>query len=430
MTGTVPRRNALSSPTQSTRHDQTDVEEDQSPMTPSSTSIASPFDNLQIEELRRRTSAKWQYYPEDVLPLWVAEMDAYVAQPIVDAVQEALILGDTGYPWGPRLPVAVAAFAADRWGWTFDPAAAITVTDVMTGVLESVQHLSKPGDPIILTPPIYPPFSMVTTMLERPVVPARLTDTGRLDLDRLETAFVTARKTGDAPVLLLSNPHNPTGVVHSREELTAVAQLARTHGIRVVSDEIHAPLMMPTSTFTPWLSIAGTEPDVSVISASKGWNLAGFKAAIAIGGTEAQADLKAIDHRMGTHPGHIAVIAHSTAFDKARDWLDAAIAGIDANRHLLASLLADRLPSVGYIPPEATYLAWLDCRSLGLGDDPAKVFLDLGRVGFSSGIPFGEGGEGHVRFNIATSPAIVTDAVDRMVIAVTAFEQQAAPSTP
>ena len=223
--------------------------------------------------------------------------------------------------------------------------------------------------------------------------------------------------------MLLSNPHNPNGTVHTREELETVAQLARKHGARVVSDEIHATLIMPTSTFTPYLSVAGTEPDVSLISASKGWNLAGFKAAVAIPGADAVEELKAINHRMGTHPGHIAVIAHSTAFDRARDWLDGAIAGIDANRHLLAELLEQHLPAARYTPPEATYLAWIDCRDLGLGDDPAKIFLELGRVGFSGGLPFGEGGQGHVRFNLATSPAIVTEAVERMAATVAAYEK-------
>ncbi|HET9661652.1 MAG TPA: aminotransferase class I/II-fold pyridoxal phosphate-dependent enzyme [Thermomicrobiales bacterium] len=390
-------------------------------MTSTTQAVRSPFADLQLDELRRRSSAKWQFYPDDVLPLWVAEMDAYVAQPIVDAVQEALLLGDTGYPWGPRLQSAIASFAADRWDWTFDPAKAITVTDVMTGVLESVQRLSNPGDPIILTPPIYPPFTMVTKMLERPMIAAPLTDSGRLDLDRLDAAFATAAERGGKPVMLLSNPHNPTGVVNTREELETLAQLARKHGVRVISDEIHAPLIMPTSTFTPYLAAGGTEPDVSLTSASKGWNLAGFKAAIVVGGAGATEDLEAINHRMGTHPGHVAVIAHSTAYSEARSWLDAAIAGIDENRRLLADLIQTHLPAARYTPPEATYLAWIDCRELGLGDDPAKVFLDLGRVGLSSGIPFGENGEGRVRFNLATAPAIVIEAVERMAVAVAAY---------
>jgi cystathionine beta-lyase len=392
-------------------------------MTPTTQAVRSPFSDLQLADLRRRSSAKWQFYPEDVLPLWVAEMDAFVAQPITDAVHDALTLGDTGYPWGPRLQSAISSFAEDRWNWTFDPEKAITVTDVMTGVLESVQRLSNPGDPIVLTPPIYPPFTMVTKMLERPMIAAPLTDAGRLDLDRLDSAFAKASESGGKPVMLLSNPHNPTGVVNSREELESLARLARKHGVRVISDEIHAPLIMPTSTFVPYLSVAGTEPDVSMTSASKGWNLAGFKAASVIGGADTAEDLDAINHRMGTHPGHIAVIAHSTAYNEARPWLDGAIAGIDENRFLLAELLKQHLPTAGYTPPEATYLAWIDCRDLGLDADPAKVFLELGRVGLSSGIPFGENGQGRVRFNLATAPSIITEAVERMATAVEAYQR-------
>jgi cystathionine beta-lyase len=117
------------------------------------------------------------------------------------------------------------------------------------------------------------------------------------------------------------------------------------------------------------------------------------------------------------------VIAHSTAYNEARPWLDGAIAGIDENRFLLAELLKQHLPTAGYTPPEATYLAWIDCRDLGLDADPAKVFLELGRVGLSSGIPFGENGQGRVRFNLATAPSIITEAVERMATAVEAYQR-------
>lgn len=405
------------------------LDEEAGSMVSSAPVILSPFDNLELSKLRQRTCAKWNYFPEDVLPLWVAEMDAYMAQPIVDAVQEAMLLGDTGYPSGPRLPRAIASFAKDRWNWEFDPEGqAISITDVMTGVLEATRLLSNPGDPIVLTPPIYPPFTSVTKLLERPVIPAPLSEAMRLDLGNLEQAFATAAKSGGTPILLLSNPHNPSGAVNTRDELESVARLARKYGARVVSDEIHAPLTMPTSTFVPYLSVAGSEADVSLLSASKGWNLAGFKAAIMVGGESSAAEVKSLDHRTGTHPGHIAIIAHSAAYNDARDWLDSAIAGIDANRYLLAELLRTHLPATRYSPPEATYLAWIDCSELGLGDDPAKVFLELGKVALNSGIPFAEGGAGHVRFNLATSPAIITEAVERMAAAVQAF--QANPSAP
>lgn len=391
--------------------------------------VTSPFANLELTDLRQRTCAKWHFYPPDVLPLWVAEMDAYAAQPIVDAVTDALARGDTGYPWGPRLQRAVASFAADRWNWSFSPEQAITVTDVMTGVLEATRHFSNPGDPIILTPPIYPPFTSVTKLLDRPVIQAPLNDEKRLDLDALESAFAQGKKSGGTPILLLSNPHNPSGTVNSREELEGVARLARQYGGRVVSDEIHAPLIMPTSRFVPYLSVSDSSADVSLTSASKGWNLAGFKAAVMIGGADAAEEVKSLDHRTGTHPGHIGIIAHSAAFDHARDWLDNAIAGIDANRFLLAELLQTHLPETRYTPPESTYLAWIDCRGLGLSDDPAKIFLELGRVGLNSGIPFGTGGEGHVRFNLATSPAIIAEAVERMATAV-AKDRKGAVATP
>jgi cystathionine beta-lyase len=214
--------------------------------------------------------------------------------------------------------------------------------------------------------------------------------------------------------LLLSNPHNPTGTVHTRAELDEVARLARQYGVRVIADEIHAPLIMPTSTFTPYLSATGTGTDVSVTSASEGWNLAGFKAAIIVPGAEAFADLSSMPQRIGGHPGHLGVMAHTAAYRDARDWLDETLAGIDANRHLLAELLREQVPGACYIPPEGTYLAWIDCRELGLGEDPAETFKNRGKVAFTSGGHFGEGGQGFVRFNLATTPEIVTEAVRRM----------------
>lgn len=376
--------------------------------------VANPFADLELARLRRRTSAKWRAYPDDVLPLFVAEMDTIIAPPIAAAVREALELGDTGYPMGHGYAEALASFAADRWGWTFDPALTAQVTDVMTGIREVVRAIGDDNTTIVVTPPIYPPFPGVAQTLGLPIVTAPLDAAGRLDPATLEAAFVKATSGGNGAILLLSNPHNPTGAVHSRAELEMVARLARQHGARVIADEIHSPLVMPTSSMTPYLSVAGTEPDFAVASASKGWNLAGFKAALVVAGAEATPDLKAPAVRGGGHAGHIGVIAHTAAFNHARDWLDAAIAGIDANRRALAELLETHLPGAGYRMPEATYLAWIDCRALGLGDDPAKVFLEKSRVALNSGPSFGEGGAGHVRLNLATSSAILAEAVERM----------------
>jgi cystathionine beta-lyase len=376
--------------------------------------VIHPFDNLSLERLCGRTSGKWRWYADDVLPLWVAEMDVNLAAPIVAAVTDALANGDTGYPCGNAYPEAVASFAADRWGWTFAPATASQVTDVMTGIIEIVRVLSQADEAIVVTPPIYPPFFMVAQTLGRTLISAPLDAHNRLDPERIEAALKEATAGGKGAFLLLSNPHNPTGTVHTREEMAAVARLARQYGVRVIADEIHAPLMMPTSTFTPYLTVAGTGKDFSVLSASKGWNLAGFKAAIVVPGAGAVDDLRSLPMRIGGHPGHIGVIAHTAAFSRARDWLDETVAGIDANRHLLAELLREHLPGARYTPPEGTYLAWIDCRELGLGDDPSEIFRERGKVALTNGTEFGDGGNGFVRLNLATTPEIVTEAVHRM----------------
>ena len=373
--------------------------------------VANPFADLELERLRRRTGAKWSVYPDDVLPLWVAEMDAVIAPPIAAAVQEALDNGDTGYPFGPGYANALASFASERWGWSFDPAGTAMVADVMSGVKELSRAVAANDAAIVVTPPVYPPFFGVAAKLGRTIVTAPLDAGGRLNQAALETAFTEATSGGRAAIMLLCNPHNPTGTVHSRAELEMLASLARQYGVRVVSDEIHSPLIMPTATFTPYLSVAGAESGFAVVSASKGWNLAGFKAALVVAGADAADELKSF----GLYgAGHIAVIAHTAAFNHARDWLDAAIGGIDANRRLLGDLLETHLPETHYQMPEATYLAWIDCRDLGLGDDPAAAFLEQTRVALSAGTGFGAEGNGYVRFNLATSPAILTEAVERM----------------
>ncbi|GAA3094790.1 hypothetical protein GCM10017687_01470 [Streptomyces echinatus] len=167
----------------------------------------------------------------------------------------------------------------------------------------------------------------------------------------------------------------------------------------------------------PYLSVAGAERAFALMSASKGWNLAGLKAALALAGPEAAADLARLPEEVSHGPSHLGVIAHTAALRDATGWLDALLAGLRANRTLLAGLLADRLPGIRPHSAEATFLAWLDCRALGLGDDPARAFLDRGRVALSSGLPFGTGGAGHARLNLATSPEVLTEAVRRMAAA-------------
>lgn len=378
-----------------------------------------PLRVLTPDELRRRTSMKWRTHPADVLPLWVAEMDVPQPEAVVRAVTDALALGDTGYPAGTAYAEALAAFAAKRWGWdTLAVERTALVPDVMLGVVEMLKLVTGPGDPVIVNPPVYPPFFQFVTHMDRRVVQAPLGPDLRLDLDALDEAFGRAGAGGGRAAYLLCNPQNPTGTVHTAAELTAVAELADRHGVRVVADEIHAPLTAAGVAFVPYLSVPGGERGLSLMSASKGWNLAGLKAALAVAGPEAAADLARLPEEVGHGASHLGVIAHTAALRDGIGWLDALLAGLDENRRLLAALLAEHLPEVRHRPGRATFLAWLDCRGLGLGDDPAQAFLDRGRVALNSGLPFGEGGAGHVRLNIGTSPDLITEAVRRMTEAV------------
>lgn len=374
-----------------------------------------PFAHATLDHLRRRTSAKWRRYDPDVLPLWVAEMDVDLPGPVVDAIRTAAELGDTGYPSGTGYAEAFAAFARDRWGWDgLAVERTMNVADVMRGIDVVIDVLTSPGDAVVVNCPVYPPFFDHVRHSGRQLIEAPLGPDGRLDLDALDRAFAAAAGVGSRPAFLLCSPHNPTGTVHTEAELTSVAALASRHGVRVLVDEIHAPLVLPGATFVPYLGVPGGASGFSIMSASKAWNLAGIKAAIVVAGADATADLARIPTWIAFGASHLGLLAHTAALREGGSWLDDLIAALDANRHLLGQLLVEHLPAVAYRPPQGTYLTWLDCRALDLGDDPAQRFLGEGRVALNPGPSFGPGGDGHVRLNIATTPEILTEAVRRM----------------
>lgn len=388
-----------------------------------------PLSQLTLQQLRERSSLKWRTYPADVLPLWVAEMDVPLAPPVRAVLQQAIDQGDTGYPAGNAYAEAFRTFAVERWGWrNVDTDRIAVVPDVMMAIVEVLKLVTAPGDAVVVTPPVYAPFFAFTTHADRRIVEAPLGSDGRLDLGNLDEAFQAARAASGQPAFLLSNPHNPTGTVHTRQELEEVAQLAGRHGVRVIADEIHGPLVLAGASFTPYLSVAGSDDAFSLTSASKAWNLAGLKAALLIAGPEAAADLARLPEEVSHGPSHLGVLAHTAAFSEGGAWLDELLMGLNDNRDLLGKLVAEHLTGTGLLPSEGTYLAWLDFRELGFGesapqDDPAVVtdlagparfFLDQARVALSSGHVFGTGGAGHARLNFATHPEILIEAVRRM----------------
>lgn len=382
--------------------------------------MSHPFDELSLADLRRRRSVKWQLYPADVLPLWVAEMDYALAEPIRAALAELVDRGDTGYAHPGRLAEAFAEFAQRRWALAVDPTHTRIVGDVMQGVRALLQAFTPPGAGVVINTPAYPPFFHHITDAGRRVVevPLALDGEGRygFDLDALEAAFAAG-----ARAYLLNNPHNPTGRVFTEAELESVATLADRYDVLILADEVHAPLVYPGHRHVPLGSIdaVAARRGFTLTAASKGWNLAGLKTALIVAADPDTAKrLRELPDEVSFGASLFGVVAGEAAFREGAPWLDDTIGYLDGNRRVLADLLAEHLPGVRYRPPEGTYLGWLDCRPLELGDNPGGRFLKYGRVAFSRGSDFGAPGVGHVRFNFATSRALVEEGVRRMAAAV------------
>jgi cysteine-S-conjugate beta-lyase len=371
-----------------------------------------------LDTLRQRRSFKWRTYPADVLPAWVAEMDFALAQPVIDAVTGALALGDAGYGHIGALGEVFAGFAADRLGWAADPARVFAIPDVMTGLAEVIQALTPPGAGVVINPPVYPPFWFRFGFTGRRIVEAPLARdaAGRYDLD--PEALDRALAEPGVAAYLLASPHNPTGNVWTRAQLHTVAELCQRHDVLLVVDEIHAPLVLPGAEYVPFLSIDHemTSRAFAFTSASKGWNIPGLKCGLAVSGSAA-GDKVLAERWEAFLPGHLGVLASVAAFTDGLPWLDAVRAQLDENRGLLRDLLADQLSGARYQPPQASFLAWIDCRGLGLDGDPAARFLERGRVALSPGPDFGRSGHGFARLNMGTSPELLAEAVHRMAAA-------------
>ncbi|MDO9485230.1 MAG: aminotransferase class I/II-fold pyridoxal phosphate-dependent enzyme [Actinomycetota bacterium] len=369
-----------------------------------------------LDQLRQRRSAKWQAFGPDVIPAWVAEMDFSMAPPISKALHAAIDRSDTGYAWPEAVGEALAVFAATRWRWLLDPTNVIPVADVLTGVGHTLIALTQPGDAVVINSPVYPPFfTTVTNVAHRTVVDVPLVWDGVrhvLDFEGLEREFARPEVT----VYLMCSPQNPTGLVFSRSVLVQVSELAAAHGVIVVADEIHAPMTYPGVEFSPYLSVSGDRPAVSVISASKAWNIAGLKCAQVItNDSEIAALLRARMPQEVQHgAGHLGSIAAFVAYTEGQPWLDAVVAHLREQAELLKSLLATHLPLIHCEQPMASYLAWLDCRAMNLGEDPAAFFLEHARVALNSGPTFGPTGTDFVRLNFANAPELLTEIITRM----------------
>ena len=364
----------------------------------------------------KRSSIKWARYSADVLPMFVAEMDFAVAPVIRAALQRAVEASDIGYVETPApYAEAFADFVEDRWAWRLPREYVRLTTDVATGVVEALRLAPKGQQGrLVLSTPCYPGFFEMLQELPFEIIEVPLLDDGTtaLNLEAIAREFETG-----AAAFILCNPHNPHGTPFDDDELSALARLAAEHDVFVVSDEIHAPLTHRGATFTPFAPLAAEAGalSVTVTSASKGWNLAGAKcAAIVAADDRAHSLLDHLPPEVLTRTSILGVHAGIAAFTEARDWLDLAIAQIQANQRLFEALLTEHLPTVKYKPGSAGYLAWLDLRGAGLGAEPAERLLAEARIGLNDGRHFGLGGEGFARLNLACAPDTIVQGVERI----------------
>lgn len=373
-----------------------------------------------LAELQTHHSAKWRGFPHDVLPLPVAEMDFPVADPIRAVLAEMVANSDLGYLDSiPELGLGFQKFSAERWGWHLDPLQVRAATDVGVAVVEILRVFTKPGDSILIHSPVYHNFYTWINETKLNKVDSPFERTGDesknpwvINWDGVEKAYASGIK-----VHLLCSPHNPLGRIYSKEELERFVALAKKHNVLIISDEIHAPLTYKGESFTPFLSLGkdAQEVGITVTAASKGWNIAGLKCAIIV--TQNEAMHKRLNDLAAAMPYRASLLggfATAVAFSEGAQWLDTVLENLDHNRMMIKDLLAAKLPSVRYHIPQNSYLAWLDLEALQLGDDPFTTLLTKGKVAFNSGRTFGEQCSQYVRLNFATSPTIVTEAIERI----------------
>jgi cystathionine beta-lyase len=383
---------------------------------------ATAFDLIALEHLRDTGGLKWSLYPETI-GAFVAEMDFGTAPAVTEALHAAVDLGLFGY-LPPALAAAMAQASAEwhrsAYGWDLAPEQVHPVADVLKALEVTLTHYSRPGSAVILPTPAYMPFLTVPPAMGREViqVPLLQAEDGRYTLD-LEGIAAAYRSGGD--LLILCNPYNPVGRVFSRSELAAVSEVVAAHGGRVFADEIHSPLVFSGHQHIPYASLSDVTAahTVTATSASKAWNLPGLKCAQLILSNEADERVWEQIGMMASHGASIlGTVANTAAFSAGGPWLAEVVRYLDGNRRALAALLAEHLPAVRYTAPEGTYIAWLDCRGLGLDGGPAEFFREHAGVALTDGTACGAAGDGFVRLVFATPLPILEQAVTAMGAAV------------
>ncbi len=370
-----------------------------------------------IPNRRASESVKWNAYPEDVLPLWVADMDFPSPPQVQEALQERAAQGVFGYPIErPGAREAVTGWLERRHGWRVDPESIVFLPGVVTGINLALQVFTRPGDGVVVQPPVYRPILDAAERNERlrQEAPLQRDTAGRYFVER---AAFKAAFTPQTRAFVLCNPHNPVGRVFTPSELENMAETCLRHEALIISDEIHGDLFFEGARHIPIASLSPevAQRTVTLIAPSKTFNLAGLKASMAV-----IPNPKLRERFAGGFPGVISkvnlfgMLALETAYRSGEAWLDEALAYLQSNRDFLIDYTQKHLPGIRVYPPEGTFLAWMDCRASGIQGSPSKFFLKKARVALNEGQWFGPEGKGFVRLNFATSRAVLTEALERM----------------
>ncbi len=379
-----------------------------------------PYDFDQPFDRRHTGSMKWQLYDEDVLPMWVADMDFPVPPPILAALHARVDMADFGYE-KPSLALAEVICARLRrlYGWDVTTEQIMFIPSLVTGINAVARAIGAPGDGVLVQTPVYPPFltaptnqDRVTQMAELELVPNGRTFSYRVDYERMEAAVTDRTR-----LFILCNPHNPTGEAYSRAEQLRMAEFCERHNLIVCSDEIHCDLLLDDTQHVPMATLAPEIADrtITLMAPSKTYNIPGMKASFAVvTNPELRQRLAAATAGIVPWLNCLGLTAMDAAYRHCDDWLNELRAYLTANRNVTVQYVLEQMPGIKTTVPQATYLAWFDCREAGIEENPYEFFRREAKVALNDGPPFGAGGEGFVRLNFGCPRATLLEGLGRM----------------
>jgi cysteine-S-conjugate beta-lyase len=380
------------------------------------------FDSLTIETLQDKRCAKWQQYPKGVIPLWVADMDFPISDTIKQALKDFLDSNNMGYPERlgvPGMKEAVQQRLEKRYNWKLELDHIHHLAGIIPGMYLASLACASEGDEVIMQTPLYPPFTTAVKDTRRVPVYNHLVwkdSSWEIDFDQLESLVTPATR-----LMMLCNPHNPTGRVFTRKEVEGLADFALRHRLWVLSDELHADLTYGHN-HIPIASLSNdiAQRTLTLYGPTKAFNIAGLHIGFLMSQNKKLLErAKGMAGYMLGFPNTMSQVATIAAFTQAEDWLEDTKHYLQANRDFVHDFIAKEIPEVKSAKPEGTYMSWLDFRALGLegnkaGDPLYKFLSDTAKVGLNDGPLYGPGGEGFSRINFASSRGIVEEALVRI----------------